>query len=183
MAQGSKLITRDDIIECGKRKELIAEEDDLTKLPPEKIAKAGAAKVYETLAEAMKAKAVKYKDLRDKAIAQQQSSQKPKEEEAKGKGGKVQPPPKPTGKKEDTQQINVQVQYPEDDVDLYVFFKDFPKNENEAIAFSQERYALNAVINIKEEIVLAAPKVEIKKDGEEEGKEEPIPGILFMSYE
>lgn len=172
LPKNAKLVTRDEIIECGKKKDLFTEEDDQENLPPEKIAKSAAAKMYELLAAAMKEKGAKYKEIKDKAIQDYIAANKPKEEEVKGKGGKPQAA-KPSGKKEELPQIDVPVQYPDDEIDLFVFLKDFPKNEAEATFFAREKYSLNAIVKINEGIPQAIPQSEEKvEENTEEKKEE-----------
>ncbi len=162
-----QLVTREDIIACAQAKDLLAEEDDPEQPPPEKLARAAAARLYELLVGAMKEKAARFKEIKDKAIAEYLEANKPKEEEVKGK-----PKAKPV-KKEELPQIDIPIQYPNDDADLFVFLKDFPLTEAEALAFAQERYALNAVVNIKEGKPVEMPKPEEKPEEEAPEGEEP----------
>lgn len=180
LPDNSKLITRDDIMECGKRKDLFAEEDDPANPPAEKMAKSAAAKMYELLVAAMKDKGAKYKEIKNKAIADYLAAQKPKEEEAKGKGGKVQPPAKPPGKKEELPQIDVPVTYPDDEIDIFVFLKDFPQNEAEASFFSKEKYASNLIVRIKEGPPLPIPPASEEKSEEEKKEPPPPPSGKFL---
>ena len=151
-----KLITRYDIIECGKRKEFITEEEDPETIPPDRLAKSAAAIIYETLAEAMKEKGVKYNEIKSKAIADHKSSQQAKADEAKGKG-KAAGAPKSARKDEEIPE-GLKIEYPSDEIDLFIFLQDYPRNEAEALGFSEERYALNLVVSIKEGPPMEVPK-------------------------
>ena len=167
-----KLMTRTDIIDCGKRKGILTEEDDPENPNPTHLAKSAAARLYELQVESMKEKATRYAQIKEKAIADYWEAKKPKEEEAKGK----KPPPKAQPKKDEPPPPDLVVEYPPDEIDIFVIVKDYPRNEPEAIEFAKERYSLNAIVSIKEGVYVPPPKVEgdesEKKDESQEKIEE-----------
>lgn len=151
-----KLITRLDIIECAKRKDFIKEDEDVESVEPEKLARGAAVAMYETLAAAMKEKAVRYKEIKDKALADYKASQQPKGD-AKTKA------PAKASKTDEPLPADLQIHYPADDIDLFIMLKDYPRNEEEALAFAKERYGLNLVVCVRE-----GPPVEVRKEEAEE---------------
>ncbi len=154
-----QFVSRDEILECGRTKGIVGEDEDPAGISPEKVAKSAAAKVYELLAAAMKDKAIRFKEVKDQAIADYMAAQKPKADDESKDKAKTKPK---AGKKEGQPEIDIPIKYPDEDIDLFVFLKGFPANEAEAIAFAQERYALNAVVSIREGKAVEPPKTEEK---------------------
>ena len=127
-----KVITRAEIIECGRRRDCVPDpamsDEELTSAI---LAKSAAARMYELLAEAMKEKGEVFKKIKEETIHAYLAAQAPPEEDVKvdpkAKGGK--PPPKGALKGKDEPppvDIDIPIPYPKDTLDLIVLFTDYP---------------------------------------------------------
>jgi len=167
-----KIITRDQIIECGKRKDFISDENEEDLIDPKKLAKSAACLFYEQLVASMKDKEQRFKEIKSQAIAEYLEKNQPKTEEKKeGKVAKASGA-KSKAKKEEELNIDIPIDYPINETDVIFVLPDYPISIEEHLALNEESYSINLLINLRQTIIPPSLNMQESKEEVEGSKEE-----------
>ena len=185
--QHFKIIKREAIIELGKNKQII--EDNLEVIPSELLAKSAACLFFEQIALAMKDKDQAFKEFKSKFIAEYLEKNQELSKNGDKKEAKISKMIKAKPGKEETLQIDIPIEYPENETDIIFVLVDYPSTVEEYLDLNKESYCLNSYVNINikkrkkieepiqnenEEISNTANVVQKEKNEEKEEKEEKV---------